>query len=227
LDHSVFVIIPAFNEREVILATLESLIPKGYSIVVVDDGSIDGTAALVANLPVYLLRHTINFGQGAALQTGMTFALKEGAEFIVHFDADGQHRIEDVETLLGPLRTGEADVVLGSRFMREADRLAVPPLKRLLLRVAVFINRLASGIWLTDAHNGFRALTAAAACKIQLRENGFAHATEILNEIHRAHLRVVERPTLITYTEYSKAKGQPIWNAVNILVDLILKGVFK
>ena len=142
MNHSVFVIIPAFNEREVILATLESLIPKGYSIVVVDDGSIDGTAALVANLPVYLLRHTINFGQGAALQTGMTFALKEGAEFIVHFDADGQHRIEDIETLLGPLRTGEADVVLGSRFMREADRLAVPPLKRLVLRVAVFINGL-------------------------------------------------------------------------------------
>jgi polyprenyl-phospho-N-acetylgalactosaminyl synthase len=227
LNPSVFIIVPAFNEREVILSTLQELIRAHYSVVVVDDGSTDGTAARIADLPIYLLRHAINLGQGAALQTGMTFALREGAEIIVHFDADGQHQIEDIETLIEPLRKGEADIVLGSRFLRAADTLAVPRRRRLMLRCAVLVNRLATGVWLTDAHNGLRALTADAAQKIHLRENGFAHATEILNEMCRAQLRYVERPTSITYTDYSKAKGQPIWNAVNIVVDLILKGIFK
>jgi glycosyltransferase involved in cell wall biosynthesis len=227
LNRSVFVIVPAFNEKGVIVSTLQALLCADYNVVVVDDGSTDGTAAHIAGLPIYLLRHAINLGQGAALQTGMTFALKEGAEIIVHFDADGQHRIEDIQTLIEPLCKGEADVVLGSRFLREADRLSVPPQRRLVLRTAVLLNRLATGVWLTDAHNGLRALTANAARKIRLRENGFAHATEILDELYRAHLRYVERPTLITYTDYSKAKGQPIWNALNIGIDLIFKGLFK
>ena len=118
MGKSTFVIVPAFNEGEII-STLQGLIAAGYSVVVVDDGSTNGMDALVANLPVYFLRHPVNLGQGAALQTGMTFALQNGAEIIVHFDADGQHKVEDIETLLKPLHQGEADVVLGSRFLRE------------------------------------------------------------------------------------------------------------
>ena len=227
MNPRVFVIVPAFNEREVILSTLQSLLRAQYNVVVIDDGSTDGTSALMTNCPVYLLRHAINLGQGAALQTGMSFAVQEGAEIIVHFDADGQHRIEDIESLIEPLRKGEADVVLGSRFLRQVDRSAVPPHKRLVLRVAVVVNWLATGVWLTDAHNGFRALTADAAKRIRLREAGFAHATEIISEIRRAGLRYVEKPTSIRYTDYSKGKGQPIWNAVNILIDLLLRRVFK
>src|SRR5262245_55678276 len=94
---SVFVIVPAFNERQVILSTLQPLIDSNYTVVVVDDGSTDGTWSLLAHLPIYALRHVINRGQGATLQTGMTFALEKGAEIIVHFDADGQHRVEDIE----------------------------------------------------------------------------------------------------------------------------------
>ena len=227
MSSRVFVIVPAFNEREVILSTLESLIRAQYNVVVVDDGSTDGTSSLITDCSIYFLRHAINLGQGAALQTGMTFALQEGAEIIVHFDADGQHRIEDIETLIEPLRKGEADVALGSRFLRQLDKSAVPPAKRLMLRAAVVVNRFATGLWLTDAHNGFRALTADAAKRIHLHEAGFAHATEILNEIRRAGLRYVEKPTSIRYTDYSKSKGQPLWNAVNILIDLLLRGVFK
>ena len=227
MNPRVFVIVPAFNEREVILSTLQSLLRAQYNVVVIDDGSTDGTSALMTNRPVYLLRHAINLGQGAALQTGMSFAVQEGAEIIVHFDADGQHRIEDIESLIEPLRKGEADVVLGSRFLRQVDRSAVPPHKRLVLRAAVVVNWLATGVWLTDAHNGFRALTAGAAKRIRLREAGFAHATEIIGEIRRAGLRYVEKPTSIRYTDYSKGKGQPIWNAVNILIDLLLRRVFK
>ena len=227
MGESIFVIVPAYNERAIILSTLQHLITAGYSVVVVDDGSTDGTDTIVRSLPVYSLRHSINLGQGAALQTGMTFALQQGADIIVHFDADGQHKLEDIETLVQPLRGGEADVVLGSRFLRSQDIAAVPVKKRVLLRSAVLVNWLTTGIRLTDAHNGFRALSAKAAHIIHLRENGFAHASEILSEISRARLRYIERPTTISYTEYSKAKGQPVWNAFNIIVDLFLRGIFK
>jgi polyprenyl-phospho-N-acetylgalactosaminyl synthase len=227
LQSSVFVVVPAYNEGKVITTTLQNLVQAGYRVVVVDDGSTDGTWSLIGSFPVYLLRHAINLGQGAALQTGITFALENGAEIIVTFDADGQHKIEDIETLIRPLLRGEADVALGSRFLREGDKSAIPPVRRLMLRGAVMVNRLATGLWLTDAHNGLRALTAMAARKIHLRENGFAHATEIVDEIGRAGLRYVERPTSITYTGYSKAKGQSTGNAFNIAVDLLLKGLFK
>jgi glycosyltransferase involved in cell wall biosynthesis len=227
MDKSTFVIIPSYNESRVIRSTVEPLIDYGYSVVVVDDHSIDQTCAVLQNLPVYYLRHPINLGQGAALQTGMEFALQQGAEFIVHFDADGQHQAEDISMLLKPLRCDQADIVLGSRFLRWEDRQEVPVFRQLFLRVAVLVNWIMTGVWLTDAHNGFRALTRSAAQKIYLHENRFAHASEILIRIRHAKLRYVELPTKIVYTSYSKAKGQSLWNAVNIAVDLFLSRIFR
>jgi glycosyltransferase involved in cell wall biosynthesis len=224
---SIFVVMPVYNEEHAIYAALESLIKQHYLVVVVDDGSTDRTWSIVTTLPVYTLRHPINLGQGAALQTGIQFALQRGAEIIVHFDADGQHWAEDIPRLIEPLYQGEADVVLGSRFLRKADMEAVPPTRRVLLRAAVVVDGLMTGVWLTDTHNGFRALTRAAASKIKLRENRFAHATEILSQIRQHRLRYVERPTAIIYSDYSAAKGQSMWNALNIIVDLLLRKVFR
>jgi len=226
-NESVFVVVPAYNEARVIRSTLQPLIELNYSTVVVDDGSSDDTWAILCNLPVYALRHPINLGQGAALQTGMTFAMRQGAKFIVHFDADGQHRVNDIDVLIEPLRSGRVDVVFGSRFLREADRRAVPFQRRILLQGAVMVNKLLTGVRLSDAHNGFRAMTSGAAKKIYLYENGYAHASEIFSQVHRLQLRYVERPTRIIYSAYSKAKGQSIWNAFNIVVDLLLRRVFQ
>jgi glycosyltransferase involved in cell wall biosynthesis len=221
------VIVPVFNEGPVIRPTLKTLIDKGYSVVAVDDASTDDTRQILLSLPVYSLRHPINLGQGAALQTGMTFALARGAEFVVHFDADGQHSAEDIETLLAPLRAGEADVTLGSRFLRDEDSRAVPRSKRLLLKAGVVVNGILTGVWLSDAHNGFRAFTRAAAARIDLRENRFAHASEILIQIRRSRLRFVERPTAIVYTERSVSKGQPMRNSVKIVLDILLRRIFR
>lgn len=223
---AVFVVVPAYNEGRVIRSTLQALINLNYSIVLVDDNSTDDTRQSVSDLPIYYLRHPINLGQGAALQTGTTFALQQGAKIIVHFDADGQHRAEDISNLVEPILREEADIVLGSRFLRKEHKYAVPALRRIFLQAAVWVNWLMTGLRLTDAHNGLRALTRKAAGEIYLQENGFSHASEILIQIRRLELRFVERPTKVIYSNYSKAKGQSLWNALNIVVDLILRRVF-
>jgi glycosyltransferase involved in cell wall biosynthesis len=227
MSSDIFVVVPTLNEAAVIRDSLQPLIERGYSVVVVDDGSSDDTWTILRTMPVHALRHPINLGQGAALQTGMTYALRNGAQYIVHFDADGQHRVQDIDALLEPLRSEEADVCLGSRFLRREDSEAVPGVRRLLLRGGVWFNAFLTGVRLTDAHNGFRAFARSAASKIDLQENRFAHASEILSQIHRHKLRYVERPTSIIYTEYSREKGQSSWNAIKIVIDMLLRRIFR
>ena len=227
MSRSTFVIVPAFNDERVLQSTLESLLTADYTILVVDDGSKDKTWSITSGLPVHALRHPVNLGQGAALQTGMTYALRHGAEVLVHFDADGQHSIEDIALLVEPIVQQQADIVFGSRFLQRADAEAVPPVKRLLLKGAVVVNGLLTGIWLSDAHNGLRAFSRKAAQEIRLSENGYAHATEILSEMRKKKLRYLERPTHVTYSDYAMKKGQPIWNSINIVIDVLLRKVFR
>jgi glycosyltransferase involved in cell wall biosynthesis len=223
----IFIVIPSYNEASVIRSTVRPLIEQGYSVVVADDGSKDATWKYLKDLRVYRLRHPFNLGQGAALQSGVSYALAEGAKYIVHFDADGQHSIDDIPGLLAPVISGRADVALGSRFLRREDWQAVPFTRRVLLKGAVVVNWLLTGLWLTDAHNGARAMDRKAAQKIILRENGFAHATEILQQIRSLRLRYVECPTRIRYTGYSLHKGQRFWHAFDVFVDLLIKRVFR
>lgn len=227
MGSSIFIVVPAYNEGRVIEPVLQSLIRLNYSIVVVDDGSSDNTWSIISDLPVYALRHRINLGPGAALATGMKFSLQQGADILVFFDADGQHRSEDIDVLLQPLLAKEAEVVFGCRFLRATDRALVPRLRRFFLKGAVIVNRVLTGVWLHDAHNGFIALTREAAARIRLRQKGFAYNSEILAQVRKLGLRYTERPTRVTYSEYSRAKGQSMWNAVNIVVDIMLGRVFR
>jgi polyprenyl-phospho-N-acetylgalactosaminyl synthase len=224
-DLAIFVIVPAYNEARALRQTLAPLIAAGYRVVVVDDGSTDETAQVLERLSVTVVRHAVNLGQGAALQTGMDYALRNGAVIAVHFDADGQHPFDAIPSLVGPILRGEADVVLGSRFLRLEDAARTPRARRLLLRVGIVISGLFTAMWLSDTHNGFRAFSRKALAEIQIREDGFAHATEILAGIRRKKLRYVEVPSAIRYSEYSRGKGQPFWNAFNILIDLLLERV--
>lgn len=225
VQSQVFVVIPTYNEGRVLASTVCGLMPYGYSIVIVDDGSSDGTADILKGLPVHYLRHPVNLGQGAALQTGMDYALTQGAQYLIHFDADGQHPPDRIADLLAPLRHGECDVTTGSRFLDAKNRKLIPPARRILLRGAVAISGMLTNVWLSDAHNGFRALSRAAAMKIRFHENGFAHATEFLDEIRRAKLRLREVSVAIRYTDYSRAKGQAASNSLNILIDVLLRKV--
>lgn len=218
----IFVVIPSWNEGETLGHTVSELVPYGYTIVVVDDGSKIPADQFVGSYPVRYLRHACNLGQGAALQTGTEYALREGARIVVHFDADGQHSPAQIEKLAEPVSAGGFDVALGSRFLNATDRMQVPFEKRILLRAGILVSWLFTGVWLTDTHNGFRALSRRAAERIRLRENGFAHATEILELIRKSGLRYTEVPVTVRYTGYSRAKGQSVFGGIDILIDLVI-----
>lgn len=226
LSNSIFVIIPAFNEGRVIGDTVAPLIESGYSVVVVDDCSRDNTWRVLEGLPITRIHHAVNLGQGAALQTGMEYAARHGAAAVVHFDADGQHDWKQIPDLVAPILEGRVDVTFGSRFLRRSDAAKVPPVKRLVLRVGRIVSSIFTGVFLSDTHNGFRALSPKALAAVALKENRFAHATEILAQVRRARLSYAEVATTIRYTDYSKAKGQPISSSFNTLIDLILRKIF-
>jgi glycosyltransferase involved in cell wall biosynthesis len=202
------------------------LLAAGYRVVVVDDGSTDETPE-VRHLPIVYLRHAVNLGQGAALQTGMTYALRAGADIAVHFDADGQHDCAQIERLITPIVEGKADVVFGTRFLSIHDSAQVPWKKRILLRGGILISWAMTGMLLTDTHNGFRAMSRRALERVHLQENGFAHATEIMQRVREAGMRYLEVPITITYTEYSQQKGQRLSGSLSILFDLIMAKLTK
>jgi polyprenyl-phospho-N-acetylgalactosaminyl synthase len=197
----------------------------GHAVVVVDDGSSDATADQARAGGAVVIRHPFNLGQGAALQTGIDYALAHAAEFIVTFDADGQHRLSDISRLVEALVQERADFALGSRFLGQAPNL--PPLRRLVLRAATAFTRLTTGLQMTDTHNGLRAMTRRGAAAIRLQQNRMAHASEWLSQIAASGLRYVERPVTIEYTAYSLAKGQTIADAVLILLDLFARRLYR
>ena len=220
-----WVICAAYNEAAMIGRVVSELRRAGYRTVVVDDGSADATGPIAAAAGAHVVTHPLNLGQGAALQTGMGYALSRGAEVLVTFDADGQHRVADIRRLVEALARERADFALGSRFLGEAQDL--PPLRRLILRAATVFTRLTTGLRLTDSHNGLRALTRRGAAAIRLRQNRMAHASEILAEIARSRLPYVEVPVSIEYTAYSLAKGQRLSDSVLILLDLLAQGLTR
>ena len=221
-----FVVVPAYNEAAVIEGVIRGLADEFRNIIVVNDGSSDNTPVVLRGLPVIVLNHLINLGQGAALQTGITFALERGAEYIVTFDADGQHRVEDVVSALGLLSTGECDVVCGSRFLGTAPA-NIPRVRKWVLRAAVAISNLTARTKLTDAHNGLRALSRKAASCLHLSQCGMAHASEIVTQLREHEMTIKEVPVQINYTAYSLAKGQSSLNSINILVDLVIGRFLK
>lgn len=216
-----WIVVAAYNEGRRLTAALDALADHGYrNVVVVDDGSRDDTHQVALARGAWALRHLINRGQGAALQTGIDFALRRGARYIVTFDGDGQHSANEIPRLLEPLRAGTADVSLGSRFLGRAVNM--PPSRRLVLKGGVWFTRAVSGIRVTDTHNGFRAFTRSAADKLKIRQDRMAHASEILDQIVEAGLRYIEVPVTIRYAAETTAKGQSSWNAVAIVVQYFL-----
>jgi glycosyltransferase involved in cell wall biosynthesis len=219
-----WVVIPAFRESQTIRQVVEGLKRWCAGIVVVDDGSHDATAAEALAGGAIVLKHAVNLGQGAALQTGIDFILRdrdtESAEYIFTFDADGQHQTESLATLAETLERSGADVVLGSRWLGTGQAERIPAFRKAVLRAAVVFTRLHSGLGVSDTHNGLRLFTRSAAAHICITQPRMAHASEILQQIRAQRLRFEEAPVTIRYTEYSLAKGQRVTGLFRILLDI-------
>ncbi|HEU4888925.1 MAG TPA: glycosyltransferase family 2 protein [Thermoanaerobaculia bacterium] len=213
------IVIPSYNEERAIGGVVLELKTSWPHVVVVDDGSSDDTGAVASRNGATVLTHIVNRGQGAALQTGIAFALERGARVIVTFDSDGQHRAEDVAALVKPIEEGRADAVLGSRFLGSTE--SMTRRRRLLLRAAVLFTRVTSGARVTDAHNGLRAFSAEAARKIHIQLDRMAHASEIVDQIAARGIRFVEVPVHVRYSDYSRRKGQSSLGAFRVLFDYL------
>ncbi len=219
----IFIIVPAYNEEQRISQVINSLKQSGYSnILVVDDGSRDETKEEAFLAGAEVLSHIINRGQGAALRTGIEYLCETyNPDIIVTFDADGQHRTEDIQDIIAPIIRDEVDIVLGSRFLNKSSR--IPFLRKIILKAGIFFTNVISNINLTDTHNGFRALNRKAANLIQITHRGMEHASEIVEEIKKRRLRYKEVPVEIIYSEYSQRKGQRASGFVKIGIKIILK----
>jgi len=218
----VFVVVPAFNEAQVIGSTLDGLLAyfEPRQIIVVDDASSDATSQAAKTKHVTVIRHPINRGQGAALATGIAAAKRLNADAMITFDADGQHDPADLPAMLQPIFDDEADVVLGSRFLGEAPNL--PTARRWLLIAGIVFTRLTTRLPVTDTHNGLRVLSKAAAHDIDLRQDRMERASELLETIARQKLRVVEKPVTIRYSDYSLSKGQSNADTLRVAARLLL-----
>jgi glycosyltransferase involved in cell wall biosynthesis len=210
-----------YNEAAVISGVVSALRASFPRVICVDDGSTDGSGELAGAAGAAVVRHHHNLGQGAALQTGITYALRSPTtRYVVTFDADGQHRPDDAIKMVQVARAERVDVVLGSRFLATAAD-SMPRARKTMLRAAEVFNRLTSGLAVTDAHNGLRVLSRRAANHLRITLNGMAHASEVLDQIAHSGLPWREVPVTIDYTDYSRTKGQPNINAVNISLDLL------
>ena len=211
------IIVPAYNESQKIGRVIRGLFEHGWrEVVVVDDGSSDDTAVAAKSAGAIVLRHMVNRGQGASLETGDEYARCVGAQLVVHFDGDDQFNGADIAPALTALKNGGADVLLGSRFLDGRSRLPWVK-KNLVLPVSRLINYLFTGVKLTDAHNGFRIFNQRALNSIRITQDGMAHNTEIVRQIKKLGLKMIEFPVEVRYYEY----GQGVGGGVRILMDLV------
>jgi glycosyltransferase involved in cell wall biosynthesis len=226
--HEVFVIIAAFNEAECIADVVRDVREVYPNVVVVDDGSSDDTAERAREAGAWVLTHLINRGQGAALQTGIAYALARGAQFVVTFDADGQHDVADIAALIAPIVRGEVDVSLGSRFLQTGQTgIEMPASRRVVLFFAVVFMRMTVRARLTDAHNGLRAFSRAAAERVDIKLDRMAHASEIVDQVVNSGVRYKEVPVHVRYTDYSLRKGQRNSAAFRVVFDYLMARLIR
>lgn len=226
MNEDTYVVIPVYNESSVIADTIRSVEKHFKNIICINDGSSDNSSDEILGTSAHLVEHPINMGQGAALQTGIEYALLDpNAKYFVTFDADGQHSISDVLRMLKHLKKTKSDIVLGSRFMGKAENIGRA--KRAVLKLAIRFSNVTSGIHLSDAHNGLRVFNRHVASNLKITMSDMAHASEIVHRIAEKKFKYSEVPITITYTDYSKAKGQSIFNAFNISFDILLHKLAK
>ena len=219
------IVVPAFNESAAISKVLTG-IPKKLkgisqlSTLVVDDGSGDNTSQKAKKAGVFVVRHVINRGLGAAIKTGLDWAKSQGADIAVTFDSDGQHEPSDIPRLIQPILNKDADLVIGSRFKKKQSI----PADRLILNWFANLTTLVMfGVHSTDSQSGLRAFSKKAMAQIDLKADRMDFSSEILIEAKRHNLKIEEIPIKAIYTDYSRKKGQKNLNAIPVFARILIR----
>lgn len=216
---------PVYNEAEVVRKVIEEILKHFKTVICVNDGSRDNSSEEILKTAAVLIEHPLNLGAGAATQTGIDYALQyRDAAYFVTIDADGQHDVNDAVKMVDYLKHHKVDVVFGSRFIGDIQNIS--PFKRLFLRAAAVFSDKTTGVKLTDPHIGLRAFNRHFAENLKLTLPDFTHASEVIYRISEGY-QYAELPVTVTYSDYSKAKGQPMLNAINITIDLFFHRISK
>lgn len=219
----IYLVVPAFNEEKTVSEIIEGIAEKGYNVILVNDGSKDKTLDLAIESKkkyphqIFVVSHVINRGLGAALKTGMVAALDKNAKYIITFDADGQHEIEDIPKVCKPLQAGEADVVIGARPFE--DMPISKSFANIIMNALTFIFY---GRKVKDSQSGLRAFTAQAADKINIVSRGYGVSSEFIKEISDKNLRLSEVTITTIYTPETQNKGTDAIVGLRILTKMVL-----
>lgn len=228
-SNNIAIVIPVYNEGVVVKSVIESLKLKRPNdiIIAVNDGSKDNSLKELLSIEnIYVLSHDINLGQGAALQTGIEMARELDTKYVVTFDSDGQHSADDIETFYHEIEENSLDIIVGSRFLKDSKS-NVSSFKRLFLKLSTVFTLLVSRIKLSDSHNGFRIINIKDNPDFEIEHNGMSHASEIVDLIKKLDMKYSEKSCTILYTDYSMAKGQSLWNSINIVLEIFVQRLTK
>lgn len=222
MDKTIWIIIPAYNEENIMGEVLKELFSRGFNMVIIDDGSTDKTyniaRSVIENNPGrgYLYHHPINRGLGATLKTGIEACLKKNAELMVTFDADGQHDPDDILPVCLPIIKGEADAVIGVREFND-----MPLVKKISNQLMNLITWIFYGAHVKDSQSGLRAFNKKAALALDIESREYDISSEIIREIKNKNLRMEEVPIKTIYTDYALSKGTNLKVGLKILVKMI------
>lgn len=218
----IYILIPVYNEEKIISKTIANLQSHFDNILIINDGSTDGTLQSLNGINITLINHPINLGQGAAIKTGIEFILKfSDADAVITFDADGQHLVKDALYFSNKIFEIKEEIIFGSRFLGFEKN--IPLSKRILLKFAIFLTNILYSIKMSDTHNGLKAIKRSGLEKLDLTIEGYGFETEIIMSVSKKKILYIEEPTDIVYTDYSMAKGQSIFNAIRIFEELLFR----
>lgn len=221
-----YIVIPAYNEATRLDGVLQKIALLGHQhIVVVDDGSSDGTAAVAREHGVKVLRHAINMGAGAATQTGIDYALEQGAEYVLTMDADHQHLPEDIEHLFAAIRKWKCGMVIGSRFLKPENQ--IPTSRIWYNKVANILTLIIAGVSVTDSQSGMKVLSREFADASSLNCNGFEFCVEMIKNANLGGFEVKEVPINVRYTKETMEKGQNLYRGIKMIGRLIRLNFYR
>ena len=211
--------IPAFNEEKNIAAIIAKLADIADSLIVCNDGSSDLTSDIAEKMGAFVINHEKNLGYGAAIRSIFLKAKELDGDILVTFDADGQHRIEDIEKVTKPIIDQESDLVIGSRFLDESEK-EIPQHRKVGIKVITKITNTTMKKQLTDSQSGFRAYSKKVLNELNPSELGMGISTEILIKASTKNFRISEVPIKIIY-DGDTSTHNPISHGSSVLLSTI------